>query len=188
MENRSTTHTPNQKEILVEFSNNINNLGGFFDAMIELENFIIKNILEEVGDLISVRERRLEIEGRLRAQAYLDNFFTPQAKKINTKIEDLKKDWDEKTKSSLKFAQLFEFIKNLKSLSVTLTIIESKIPNFSTITTLKKLINEFGKFRVVKVLFTTDIIERINILLEVGGEMQNYSFLEEVEELTIDDI
>jgi hypothetical protein len=188
MDNRSTTHTQAQKEVLTDFSKNINNLGSIFDAMIELENFIIKNILDEVGELISIRERRLEIEGRRGASIYLDEYFTPQSKKINSMMEDLKKEWDNKASQSLKFEELVDFITNLKSLSITLSIIENKIPNFSTVSTLKKLIDEFGKFRVVKALFTADIVERINILLEIGGELQNYSFLEEIQELTIDDV
>ena len=188
MENRSTTHTQAQKDVLIEFSKNVNNLGRFFDAMIELENFVIKNVLEEVGELISIREKRIEIEGRMGSQVYLDEFFTPQSKKINSKMENLKKEWDSRANQSMKFSELVDFISNLKSLSLTLSIIESKIPNFSTISTLKKLIDEFGKFRVVKTLFTVDIVERINILLQIGGELQGYSFLEEVEELTIDDI
>jgi hypothetical protein len=173
-----------------DFSKNVNRLGTLFDSLLMLENYVIDNILQEIAELISIRSQRLEIEGRWGINAYLEDHFIPQARKINDKIELLKKQWNSKSDASIKFYELEEFIRGLKFLSKSLEEIEKRIPYFTTILSLRKLIDEFAKFRIVKALFTTDVVERMNIILKIGGEVniENMAKLEEIDQLTIDDL
>lgn len=188
IEKRSATYSEYSASLMNVFSKNIMNLEKMFDAMASLEDFIVLNIHEEVAELIDIRSRKEEISKNESPVIYINKYFVPKVKSLSAKIEDLKKDWDSsRLENVLSFQRIIENITEIKIISKRLDS-NVEYDSVKSILSLKGLINEFGKFQVIKALLTENIIDKINILLQVAMDKNKQTLIEESENLTIDNL
>jgi len=175
-----------QKEKLKEMSSCINNIGSVFDNMISLESFIIDNIQQELSSLISIREEKEKITNNEGLDKYLE-YFKEAVDNLEFKIKELIIEWDKDTEK-LSSKDIQDNIQILKSVSLTIKELDS---SNTTVTLLNKIIDEFGYFRICKVIFCDNIVNRITILLNLKNEINTVFKNDNIskrKKLSIDDL
>ncbi|MFW6226212.1 MAG: hypothetical protein ACOC3V_04585 [bacterium] len=194
-ERSSTFKDIKQKKSLKEMSESINQLGEVFDNMVNLESFILHGIQDELSFLIGIRSDRKNIIQNQGQSTYLKEYFVPAVYKIENRIEELILEWNN-AEDRLTTEEIKETIIVLKEVSVILHKIGKN--KFKSLNILNDLIDEFGYFQVCKVIFTGDIVDRINLLTKLKNEVEQIFSPPKVNEpkepakrrkkLTIDDL
>lgn len=195
IDERSSTFTnEKQKKCLKEMSDSVNQLGEVFDNMINFETFVLQGIHNELSVLIGIREDKDTIVKEQGMKVYLDEYFTPSVYEVEEKIQQIVKDWDtaEDRKSTEEIKQTIILLKEIANV---LNNIEA---NFKSLNIIHDLIDEFGYFQICKVIFAGDIVDRINVLIRLKGDMEKIFSPAKVDEpktpierrkkLTIDDL
>lgn len=193
---RLLDHDSEEKDILTSFSNGINKLGDLFDSLVEVEDLIISGIEEELSSLILTRQRRKELEAEFGKERYIKEFFIPAANEVENKLNEIIKVWESGLTSDYTCEKIVKIIQSLKDIKESIELIENTIPDFVTAQSLKNLINELGRFKIIKVCMAKNVTDRINCLLEIYNSIANKSTddimkeaeLKEVEDISIDDL
>lgn len=169
IDERSSTFTDEkQKKSLKEMSSAINKLGEVFDNMVNLEAFIIQGIQNELTILLSIRKDKENIIQQYGLEVYLEEYFKPAVYKIEDKIVNVLRDWDN-AGDRLETQEIKNTILVLKEVSSILNKIATT--KLKSLTILDDIINEFGYFQICKAIFTGDIVERMNIFTKLKLEI-----------------
>lgn len=169
IDERSSTFTDEkQKRSLKEMSSSINKLGEVFDNMVNLEAFIIQGIQNELAILLSIRQDKENIIQQYGLETYLEEYFKPAVYKIEDKIINVLQDWDN-AGDRLETQEIKNTILVLKEVSSILDKIATT--KLKSLAILDDMINEFGYFQVCRAIFTSDIVERMNILTQLRLEI-----------------
>jgi len=187
LDERIKTFNDQQKNKILVINDKIKNICNIFDTIVELENFIIKNILIELDKLISLRSKRSKIELN-RGKEYYINQFKDAASKLYNKISDLKNKWDILNKNENKsISDINKQISMLKDASKSLSILDKNKNNaLSATSVLVDIINEFESFKVYKAINSSNLVERINILMELKEYIENS--VPQKKKISIDDM
>lgn len=189
-----------QKQIISHTESAVNSLGKLFDTCIELEDYILENILSELSELVEIKKQKNDIEKKESTQSYLLNYFKPAANKFETKLNKVMQEWNI-IHEKCTIEKITSIIQDLKNLNNVMSSIEKNLKTDSvikkacgTITSIQGLINEFGQFKIIKVIFAKNIVEKISILLEARDkinalrEKKQEEIDDEFDNLTIDDL
>lgn len=168
-ERSSTFSNEEQKNSLNDMSVVINQIGEIFDNVVQLEEFVLQNIHEELSILIGIRMNKEKIVNEKGMKVYLSDYFSPSAYKVEEKIEKALGDWntanDRSSVNEIKGALLI-----LKKVSETLKNVG--VEKYKSVGLLKDLIDEFGYFQVAKVILNGNIVDRISILTKLKSEVE----------------
>ena len=182
---RIKTFSTQQKDKMNVVNDKVKNICDIFDTIIELENYIIKNILVELDKLISLRSKRTEIEFDKGNQYYISQ-FKDTAQSLDDKIANLMNKWNVlNTGENKSINKINQQITLLKDVATNL----SAVPNAEkliSITTLIDIVNEFGNFQVYKAINSKDLATKINILIELKEYIE--SSVPVKKKISIDDL
>lgn len=182
--NSCSSYKEEQGKALNEMAENVNKIGKLFDKFCEVEDFILDRIKNRLVELIDIRDNRTHIENESSTQEYLKRFKSSSDKLI-LRIDESIEEWDELSDKSI--IEIISSVEELKKLSEMLYEIEN---SFNTVKNLLNLVNEFGRFLLIKILMTKDIGEKINLLIKYKTNLviENNEDIEEKKILSIDDL
>ena len=186
--NSSSTYKVEQEKAMTEMSDNINSIGDTFDKFCELENFILDRINTKLTELNLIRDTRVKIEESSGTQDYLKKFKLA-SDKLNNRLLEAINEWNELSGTSMD--DIIKHIEDYKELVKMLDEIQKLNKNFETLDNLKNLINEFGRFKLIKIVMTKDISEKINLFIKYKNDLVLENNLEEKTKkrvLSIDDL
>jgi len=190
---RSEAFSLKTSNIIKCITRDINKIGLMFDKFIELETFIMTNVLEELEELVDVRNKRKNIEKEESTNVYINDFFKPAAMKLSKKIDIIIEEWDLMNTefTSIKINRICEYLQVFKKFISNL--IKHEIP-FTTIDIIKDIINDFGRFQSIRCMTSKNIVVRIEMLLiskeNILKIKENSDYLDEIDidNLSIDDL
>lgn len=195
IEERSKKYSDAQKSSLNNISSNINKIGEFFDVIVELEQFVIKNIRPELIDFFKILENRDSLISEHGKDAYIDEIFIPVAEKLETSLYSAEDNWNSSRKD-YNIDMIKESIEHLKAfnraLQDLLNSTESKVETFIAI---NEIFKSFGNFVVYKSIVSDNRAEKIENLLHLKEEITDIDNVidkakkgERKTKLTIDDL
>ena len=176
IDERSSVYSIEQRERLRNISENINRIGDIFDKIVDLEMFVIDNVEKTMNDFMLVKMNKERIVSEEGEAKYI-NYFKNAAEKLTKDLDQTSKNWDERMKSNKLNSYTVENIKaaidNYKKLHAFISPVlvpdsELHIEGFEA---LKNIIEEFTHFRVYKVLTSTDVSEKLNILIDLKSKI-----------------
>ena len=168
-ERSSTFSDDRQQKSLKEMSNSINQVGQVFDNMVQLESFVLQGIHEELSALIGIRENKDQIVEEFGMKSYLEDYFSPSVYKVEGKISEVIDQWNS-ANDRLSTEELKGTIVVLKEVAQVLNNLGAE--KYKSTAILNDLIDEFGYFQVAKVIFTGDIVDRVNVLTKLKSEIE----------------
>lgn len=189
---RSDSFSPITSKLVKEMTGDLNKMGTLFDKFVELETFIFSNIIDEFEELISIRENRKNIEEENGQQSYLNDYFLPAAKTLESKIDTIIEEWNliNNDFDSNKIIKIGDMLKSFKVYLNDLL----KGNNLNTIEIMKQIIDDFGRFKSIGCMASNNIALKIEVLLQSKENIlkikNDVGYLEEIEidDLSIDDL
>lgn len=163
-----SSYKEEQSKALNEMSDNVNRIGSLFDKFCEIEDFVLDRIKTRLIELGSIKDNRTNIEKEFSTQEYLKKFKLSSDKLI-LRIDESIEEWDNLSDKSIK--NIVSSIEELKELSEMLTKIKESNNKFDTVESLINLVNEFGRFKLIKIIMTSDIGNKINLLIQYKANL-----------------
>jgi hypothetical protein len=191
---RSSNYEDAQKQSLESISSHLNDIGGVFDTVVELEQYILKDVRKQLFDFYTIRENKDEIIEKYGKDYYIENLFLQVVddlqQAVNLSIENWNTEHEEFT-----IEHINRFINSLKSIYHDIKDLIDKFPNIKTFSAITDLIDAFGNFIVFKSINTTNKIEMLNMFVQFKSQLQEIEQSpskekkkNEKKKLTIDDL
>lgn len=186
---RSDRYAEEQKKMLQDITKSINEIGEFFDKIVEFEQYIIKEIKKELIDYFKVRDNRDEIINQYGKEYYIDNIFLSVVDALEEKINITIENWNDENKE-YSLDVIKRFIESLKQVYSGLKIVSEENKEIKTFQSMKNLIDSFANFMIYKSIMLEDRVERLNTLTYFKDKLENIEEqkIEEDHQLTIDDL
>lgn len=183
IENRSSKYSEKQKESLSVITASLSRIGEVFDSIVELEQFIIKDVKKELNDYFNIRENRLFIIEENGNEYYINNIFLPIVEALEARLDLAVENWNQT--SDISIDSLNDFIDGMKSLYQIL----KNFPDIETAKAIQDLCNSFANFVVYRAINSTDRakkMENLYLLKESLDEIEETK--PEKKKFTIDDL
>lgn len=189
---RSSVYSNEQKERLKSISQNINKIGEIFDIIVDLEMYIIDNVEKHLNDFILIKTNKEKITREEGEDRYLNFYFKNAAEKLDLELKRVAVSWDERSMinklESHTISSIRNSIENYKRLysfinPIVVKSSEYKIEGFEA---LKNIIEEFGNFRIYKVLTSNNVTEKLNILIDLKSKIEGTKSF--TKKITIEDL
>jgi len=189
---RSDSFSPITSKLVKEMTGDLNKIGTLFDKFVELETFIFSNVIEEFEELVEIRSSRKDIEDEDGKQSYLNDYFIPAAKTLESKIDTMVEEWDLMNNDfdSGKISKIGETLKSFKAFLDNIL----KNNHLNTVEIMKQIINDFGRFKSIGCMASSNIVLKIEVLLQSKENIlkirDDVNYLEEIDidDLSIDDL
>jgi len=166
--NRSESgYSKSQGDSIRKISKKINEIGQFFDKIVELENLLLKNVYNEYLGLINIRENREEIEKIGGRESYINDYFIKATDKVNNMVDISISEWND-ANEKFPISAIQEKIDKLKIIKMSLC--NSDNSQFNCVC---DVINLFGNFKIYKVICQSSKLERIELLLSFKDMLIN---------------
>lgn len=164
----SKTLSKDDSKFLDSFTKKIEKICSVFDKITQLEGYIIEEIRKELTDLLAVRSMRDEMIEAGEKEKYIHDLFIPAVNILSDKMKTAVQYWNENEET--KTNEILEFIKILKKASKT---IENSNPSekIESMNIIKDLIDEFGYFKITKSIFTDNVVEKVNVLIDLKDQI-----------------
>lgn len=173
IEERSKKYSDTQKQSLDNISTSINKIGEFFDVIVELEQFVVKNIKPELIDLFKILENRDSLVEEHGKDLYINDIFIPVVEKLESSLDSSKENWNSNRKD-YNLDVIKSSVEHLKEFNKALqNLIESTGSRVETFVAIDDIFKSFGNFVVYKSIVSDNRAEKIENLLHLKEEISN---------------
>lgn len=173
IEERSKKYSDTQKQSLDNISTSINKIGEFFDVIVELEQFVVKNIKPELIDLFKILENRDSLVEEHGKDLYINDIFIPVVEKLESSLDSSKENWNSNRKD-YNLDVIKSSVEHLKEFNKALqNLIESTGSRVETFIAIDDIFKSFGNFVVYKSIVSDNRAEKIENLLHLKEEISN---------------
>lgn len=191
IQDRSESFSNETSDLVKNITSDINKISLIFDKFLEIESFIMFNVIEEFEDFVEIRNNRIEIE---KDDDYLNNYFKPAALKLEKKINDMTEEWN-LMNEEFNADSICRICGTLKSFRNFINeLLNSENTCLDTIETIGKIVDDFGRFQSIGAMVGTNIVDKIESLLASKENIlkikEDPKFLDEIniDDLSIDDL
>lgn len=166
----SSNYSKEQGKALKSISKKINEIGSFFDLVIEFENLFIKNIYSDYLNLIKIRENRSEIEKIGDAKLYINDYFIPSVEAIENKIQASILEWDSIHEDD-NFDSMKERMEKLKLIKRNFKEVCDNCEENLFVLNICNIIDLFANFKIYRIICLDSNLERIEQLLKFKNDL-----------------
>jgi len=171
IEERSKKYSDAQKSSLDTISKNINKIGEFFDIIVELEQFIIKNIKPELLDFFKLIDNRDSLISEHGKDGYINELFIPTVEKLESALVSARENWDA-NREDYTISTIEKSVEYLKTFNRSLQeLIQSSGQKVETFMAIDDIFKSFGNFVVYKSIISDNRAEKIENLIFLKEEV-----------------